>query len=122
WQLKTFSVVDGVIGGDTDGPHFPNKVESKVIVSGEDFIAVDAVCVRLMDFNIDIVKYLKHLLSQYRISLSEISVRSKQCDVQNFFDKDKDYLAFRPPYRWPNLSLKNIKPGKSFLPVKPIHK
>ncbi|MFA7419001.1 MAG: DUF362 domain-containing protein [Melioribacteraceae bacterium] len=122
WQLKTFSVVDGIVGGDTDGPHFPNKVESKVIISGEDFIAVDAVCVRLMDFNIDIVKYLKHLLSQYRISLSEISVRSKQFDIQNFFDKDKGYLGFRPPYRWPSLSLKNIEPGKSFLPVKSVHK
>ena len=118
WQFKTFSVVDGIVGGDTDGPHFPNKVEPKVIISGEDFIAVDAVCVRLMDFDIDIIKYLKHLLEQYNISLNEILVRSKNFETTNFFDKNKKYLSFRPPYRWPNLSLGNLKPGKSFLPIK----
>jgi hypothetical protein len=115
WPFKTFSVVDGIIGGDTDGPHFPDKVEPKVIVSGEDFIAVDAVCVRLMDYNIETVKYLKYLLNQYEIALNEISVKSKQFDVHKFFDKNNNYLGFRPPYKWPNLSLKNLKPGKSFL-------
>jgi uncharacterized protein (DUF362 family) len=118
WQFKTFSVVDGIIGGDTDGPHFPHKVDSKVIVSGEDLLEVDSVCARLMDYNIDSIKYLKHLLNYYKVYLDRIIICSTHFSCENFFDKDKNYLGFRPPFRWPGLSLRNLNPGKSFLPIK----
>ncbi len=115
WPLKTFSVVDGILGGDTDGPHFPNKVESKVIISGDDLLLVDAVSVRLMDYNIESVKYLKHLLLLNKIELKKIKISSIHFLTNNFFEKGNTYLGFRPPYKWPNLSLQKLEPGKSFL-------
>jgi uncharacterized protein (DUF362 family) len=112
WPFKGFSIVDGIVGGDTDGPHYPHRVESGVIVTGEDFLAVDATCVRLMDYNIEAIKYLESLFNQFHMTNDDINVLSKHFKNNDFFKKDKKYLGFRPPYNWPSLSSANLKPGQ----------
>jgi uncharacterized protein (DUF362 family) len=117
WQYKGFSVVDGIVGGDTDGPHYPHRVKSGVIVSGEDFLAVDATCARLMDYDIDIIRYLKALFNQYHITIDDIKVLSNDFECNDFFKKDRRYLGFRPPHIWPRLSSIHLNPGQPFLPI-----
>lgn len=117
WCFKGFSVVDGIMGGDTDGPHFPNATLPKTIISGEDLLAVDLVSARLMDYDISKIKYLNHLIKYYDIDLNKISISSDSLDVTNYFNKEKSYLLYKPPHFWPNLSLKNLNPGKSYLPL-----
>jgi uncharacterized protein (DUF362 family) len=114
WQYKGFSVVDGIVGGDTDGPHYPNSVKSGVILSGEDLLAVDATCIRLMDYDIKTIKYLKALLDQYRISVDDITVLSKHFEGTDFFKNERKYLGFRPPHNWPSLSSMHLSPGKPY--------
>jgi uncharacterized protein (DUF362 family) len=114
WPFKGFSVVDGIIGGDTDGPHYPRPVNSGVIVSGEDFLAVDATCARLMDYNIYTIKYLNSLFKEHNVSTNAIKVFSNKFKSDDFFKTNLKYLGFRPPYNWPNLSTLNLDPGKPF--------
>ena len=48
---RTFSVVDGIVGGEGNGPLAPDPVRAGVLVAGEDLLAVDAVAMRLTGFD-----------------------------------------------------------------------
>ena len=55
-----FSIVDGIIGmGGVQGPSFGTPVPAKVFVYGEDPVAVDSVCARIMGFNPSRVSHIK---------------------------------------------------------------
>ncbi len=115
---KGLSIIDGIIGGDTDGPHFPNKVNSNVIITGDSLLATDLVAVRLMDFDYNYIKYLQHLVNdELDNDLSKIKVLSEDFNTKDFFNPNNSYLGYRPPHKWNSISLKNLKPGKSFLPL-----
>jgi uncharacterized protein (DUF362 family) len=47
-QRRYLAFVDGVIGGEGEGPLKPHPVPSGLVVAGEDPLAVDIVCSRLM--------------------------------------------------------------------------
>lgn len=54
------AIVDGIIGGEGNGPLCPDPIQSNVLVSGTNPAEVDAVVAKLMGFapaNIPIVKY-----------------------------------------------------------------
>ncbi|MCP4004268.1 MAG: DUF362 domain-containing protein [bacterium] len=115
-QTRFFSVVDGIVGGDTDGPHFPHPVDSHVIVAGEDLLAVDLVAARLMDYRVSAIPYLNYLSQQEGLKLEDISIASDEFDIEVLRDPKREVLGFRPPYRWPSLSAQAKEPGPSFLP------
>lgn len=50
-QRKTFSIIDGIIAGEHNGPFNPDSKEAGVILAGEDFYEIDSVAVRLMGFD-----------------------------------------------------------------------
>lgn len=116
YNSKFFSVIDGVIAGETDGPHFPGVVNSGVLLSGQNFLSIDAAAVRLMDLNVYGLQYLKTLMEQDNISIKDIKVISNDFEASDFWNHKIKYLQFKPPHRWESLSLHKIKPGKSFLP------
>jgi hypothetical protein len=60
---KHFCVVDGVIGGEKDGPLSAMPVAAGCIVAGENPFAVDMVCTRLMGFDVTKVKQFGAALS-----------------------------------------------------------
>jgi uncharacterized protein (DUF362 family) len=49
---RFFSVVDGVVGGEGEGPLAPAPVRAGCIVAGENPVAVDLVAARLMGFDV----------------------------------------------------------------------
>jgi len=104
-RFKSFSVVDGIIGGSSNGPHFPEKVESGVILAGADLLAVDTVACRLMDFDLEAIPYLSTLLRERGIQPKSINVVGTDVDLDRFFDQETRHLNFRAPYRWPHLNL-----------------
>jgi uncharacterized protein (DUF362 family) len=111
--MRFLSVVDGIRGGDTDGPHFPCPVSPGVIVTGEDLLAVDLACVRLMDFDDTQIQYLRHLETE---TPRRVRILSADLALDDVRDREKPLLGFRPPYRWENISLRGLKPGPSYLP------
>lgn len=48
---KRFALVDGIVGLQGDGPLFGTPVPSGVLIGGQDFLAVDATCARVMGFD-----------------------------------------------------------------------
>ncbi len=107
---RTLSVIDGVIGGDQNGPFCTGRQESQTIICGEDLVLTDAVAVRLMDFNVWQIRYLRGLLDRLGIDLARVHVISEDYNVQEFFTNERPYLQFRPPSAWPHLQL-NITGG-----------
>lgn len=55
---RACAVVDGIVGLEGDGPLFGSAVPSGVIVAGNDLLAVDATCARLMGFDPAQIDYL----------------------------------------------------------------
>lgn len=54
-----FAIVDGIMAMEGDGPIQGNNIPANVVVMGDDLVAVDATCCRIMGINPRKIKYLK---------------------------------------------------------------
>lgn len=63
---KYFSVIDGVIGGEGEGPLHPAAYPSGVVLAGFNPVAVDWVAARLMGFDAARIPLYRHSLAQMR--------------------------------------------------------
>lgn len=55
----SFAIVDGIVGMEGDGPLFGDPVPSGALVMGEDLVAVDATCARLMGLDPVAIPHLR---------------------------------------------------------------
>jgi len=103
---RIFCIVDGIVGGEGNGPLDPRPKTLGMVVAGRNAVAVDLVCARLMGFDYKRLPVLykamvKHLLP---ISVSEYDeVICKSGDSQ--FDRplaefNGTSLAFKPHFGW----------------------
>ena len=99
---RTLSIVDGIIGGEGDGPFYPTSKQAKVLIGGESLLAVDLVTSRLMGFDIGAIPYLQHYLSERQIRLEDIRVMHGQAE-EKIFSADAPFYGFRPPTNWAQL-------------------
>lgn len=113
-SMRFLSVIDGIRGGDTDGPHFPCPVSPGVIVTGEDLLATDLAAVRLMDYDDAQIQYLRHLEGQ---TPRRVRILSADFPLDDVRERETPMLGYRPPYRWENISLRGLQPGPSYLPL-----
>ncbi len=103
-QRATFSVIDGVVGGENKGPLVPDPQPSGVLLGGENLVAVDLVATRLMGFDPLKLKMYKTVLEDLDFdfgvrSLDDIEVvcatdRAWQNCLQNQTDRFLDYKPF----------------------------
>jgi uncharacterized protein (DUF362 family) len=63
-QRRTFSIIDGVIGGESNGPLAPDPVAAGVLLAGENLLAVDLVAARLMGFDPLKIRMYQNLLTE----------------------------------------------------------
>ena len=61
-QRKFFSVIDGIIGGERDGPLRPSKKKSGILVVGEELLLTDLVATKIMGFEYKKIPLLKNAL------------------------------------------------------------
>ena len=101
---RMFCLVDGVIGGEKNGPLLPDSKKCGLIIAGFNLCAVDLACTRLMGFDYKKIKMLDHVLSQpdaFGVGLSGIQAFSNQC-FGNLFDEENRnrYFDFSPHPGW----------------------
>ncbi len=70
---RFFSVVDGIIGGEGNGPLDPIPKPTGVILAGANPIAVDLTCARLMGFDYLKIPILYHALEPHPLPLGSFS-------------------------------------------------
>lgn len=87
-RLDRFAIVDGIVGMDGNGPIQGEPRPAGVIVMGEDHVAVDSTCCRLMRIVPERVDYLVRAsaflgnLSEERIDQRAESVRGRETDFR----------------------------------------
>lgn len=101
---RVFSIVDGIIGGEKEGPLNPDSKKCGLIVAGFNPFAVDLVCARLMGFDYAKIKMLNYVLKHpelFKTDLSGIKIFSNK-DFNDLFDKGNKnkYFDFVPCPAW----------------------
>lgn len=101
-----FNIVDGIIGGEGNGPLDPTPKPAGVIIAGENPVDVDLVCARLMRFDYKKIPLLceamvRHSLPVYSSKYDDVICRSSEPQ----FDKPLAQfngvsLAFKPHFGW----------------------
>lgn len=84
-QRKFFSLIDGIIAGEKEGPLNPSPKGCGVLISGFDFLAVDLAAIKLMGFD-----YKK--IPQYK--------SNKRFSRIKLVPEDVPYFSFSPPKGW----------------------
>jgi uncharacterized protein (DUF362 family) len=97
-QRSYFSISDGIISGDCDGPLRPRPFPLGCIVSGWSPYAVDFVSANLMRFNIEKLPLIKNSFTNMHYSLTNFV----PSDIKIYLDsqkitEDKLYREFGKP-------------------------
>ncbi len=100
-----FSIVDGIIAGEGQGPFCPSSKHANVLIAGNDLLSVDIVSTRLMGFSPGKIRYLNHLIDVNRVSLDDITIASKEFDSASFFTNNSKYLDFAVPGPWSEIKI-----------------
>ena len=106
-ERKYFTVIDGIVGGQGQGPFCPYSKNSNTLIAGEDLFAVDCVSARYMGLNPEKIKYLNYFLDiEYEgITLDNIDVILNGEKIDNFFNNDSKYLDFDVVEQWKEIKI-----------------
>jgi hypothetical protein len=105
-QRRTLAIIDGVIGGENDGPLAPDPVAAGVMLAGENLLAVDLVATRLMGFDPLKLKMYAYLLQNSTFDFgvrrpADIVIRSANPAWLNCLrDNSSRFLDFAPHPGW----------------------
>ena len=99
---KYFTVIDGILGGDGQGPFCPRGNRATTLVGGDDFFAVDCVAARYMGLDPQKIKYLNYFLEcEYDgVSLDNIEVIKDKEPIEGFFTNKTRYKDFNVVDQW----------------------
>jgi len=104
---RLFTVVDGVIAGDGNGPAAPDRYEAGVLIAGFNPVAVDCVTTRLMGFDPMRIPILREAFAPSELPLapfaySDITIQSNRVAWQGRITdlKEDECYHFRPHFGW----------------------
>lgn len=85
-----FTIIDGVEGMEGNGPSSGTPVDHKIALAGEDVVAVDSMCSRLMGIPLDNVGYLNYLAAA-----GMGNVDRKKIDIIGSEDPDRHIIKYK---------------------------
>jgi uncharacterized protein (DUF362 family) len=107
-QVKRFfSVVDGIVAMDGDGPQGGNRRAEGLVIAGDNPVAVDATCARLMGFDPQKLALVRAAFLPHRWPLFD----GDEADISPFSNvpawsrplaawRPEDSLRFKPHFGW----------------------
>lgn len=103
--LRQLIVVDGIVGGDGNGPMAPDAKTCGVIMAGTHPLSVDLAAASLMGFDWRKSRLLKGGLNLDRLPIADfkaedVNIVSNQADWIGGIDDLKNDLHFRPHFGW----------------------
>ena len=103
--LRYLAVVDGIIGGEGNGPMAPDAKPCGTILAGTHPAAVDMVATTLMGFDWQKLKLLENSFKIQKRNFipfqsSEISLSSNNPEWDGPLGQVGDRFAFRPHFGW----------------------
>jgi len=102
---RYFSVVDGLIGGDGEGPLHPDPYPSGVVLAGFNPLAVDWVATRLMGFDPARLRLYANATEQMRewlpgFDASQCRIHSNVAPWEGLLNQAEPVFHFRAPAGW----------------------
>jgi len=103
---RIFCIVDGIIGGEGDGPLNPTPKREGMVLAGTNPVAVDLACARIMGFDYKRLPMLIQALDYHSLPITafeydEIVCKSKAQQYDRSLDEfDEVSLAFKPHFGW----------------------
>lgn len=104
-QRKFFSIIDGIIAGERNGPLIPDAKKCRTLIAGEDLLLVDLVAIRLMDMDYRKIRIYNQLVAKEdegimnRINDMEI-VSNIYNNTFQWDERNCHYFEFAEPDGW----------------------
>jgi uncharacterized protein (DUF362 family) len=93
---KTFAIVDGIVGMEGNGPIQGQAKNVGLLVFGQDLVAVDSTCCRIMGIDPAKVAYLQQAADLGAIAPGQIQQRGENPHaVRNDFQLISEFAAYR---------------------------
>jgi uncharacterized protein (DUF362 family) len=102
---KYFTVIDGIVGGQGEGPLHPDAYPAGVLLAGFNPVAVDWTATALMGFNPALIPLCSNAQRQVEqwlpgFQIDGIRVRANSPVVDNVLDMREPAFRFRAPAGW----------------------
>jgi len=109
-RKRYFSIVDGIVSMEGNGPVAGEPKYTGLIIMGLDPAAVDAVAAKLMGFRINKLKIVLNAFEKNEFPISQVNYDDIEC-ISNFRQWNKslkdfipsDSLRFKPHFGWKEL-------------------
>jgi uncharacterized protein (DUF362 family) len=108
-RRKFFSIIDGIVGGEGEGPLLPDTKKCGVLIAGFNPLAVDIVTSKIMGLNVDKIIKFNRALKQKRyrfineVENIQVYEDGKVYSLQDYLKWAKIY-DFRPAAGWREIS------------------
>ena len=105
-QRKYFTIVDGIIGGEEEGPLEPNPKKCGVLIGGNNPLIIDAVCCKIMGFDYKKVPLLDNALKRDgfsdKLELDNVEIYVNEQKILFKHLEEKINFNFLPSHGWKN--------------------
>jgi uncharacterized protein (DUF362 family) len=103
--LRYLAVVDGIIGGEGEGPMAPDPKPCGLVLAGTHPVAVDCVAATLMGFDWSRIPLLQHSFCLQKLNFvnfapEDIEVRSNRPGWNGHLSQITETFHFRPHFGW----------------------
>ena len=99
-DLKYFTVIDGIMAGEGQGPFCPTSKHANVLIGGIDFLLTDIAAARYMGLNPEKIKYLEYFIAQMEADYRDNPVFVSGMQDKDYFRRDTRYADFEVPPAW----------------------
>jgi uncharacterized protein (DUF362 family)/glycosyltransferase involved in cell wall biosynthesis len=104
-QRTTLSLIDGIIGGEGNGPLDPKPIRSGVLILGDNFFLCDVAAAKCMGYDwskVPLIRASRDLLTEYRsdaaVGRAPLYLNGQVAELGSL--RVPTELAFRPPDGW----------------------
>lgn len=104
-ERRYFTVIDGIVAGEGQGPFCPTSKNANTLIAGDDLLAADCAAARYMGINPEKISYLSYFLTEKfdGITLDGINVLENRVLMENFFSAQTNYADFYVTEPWKNI-------------------
>ena len=97
-ERRYFTVVDGIVAGEGQGPFCPTSKYANTLIAGCNLLDVDVVTARYMGLDPQKIKYLNYFLENAPANKIDVVMEGKENNL--FFDDDTRYSDFEVVEQW----------------------
>lgn len=99
-ERNYFTVIDGIMAGEGQGPFCPTSKHANVLIGGHDLLLTDIAAVRYMGIDPLKIKYLEYFIRTWNLDLGHLPVFMFGERRNDFFSAPSHYADFDVPFAW----------------------